>query len=208
MHKAVTQFIETCPDRACAKLPQPRLGPVPESGWTPEQAELFKFLRELDEHGTKPFGMLGTVAHHPGLFDCFLALSTQLGANTLVSAREREILALRTAWRAASVYEWAHHFDYGLDAGLDEAEMNRLLQEGISNEWSERERLLISTVDQMLANNSLPSQTVASLMAQYAPAEVVEILFIINQYQGLSKVANSLGIALEPGYAGQSTAEP
>lgn len=200
MHKAVKEFFQAqgTPD----ELPTEHLVPLPASGWTPAQKELFELLQSLDEQGTKPFGMLQTVAHHSRLFDGFVSLSTLLGAETLVSPREREILALRTAWRAQSVYEWAHHYDYGLDAGLTEPEMSSLLLADAGAGWSGREQVLIAAVDEMAAQPALEPATLSALRKHYGDAEVVEILFIINQYLGLSKVANSFGVQLEPGYAG------
>jgi hypothetical protein len=82
--------------------------------WTLEHKAVLSFLFLVDSEGKRPINLLSTLAHHPSLLDVFLLMATRLGL---------EILALRTAWRAKSVYEREHHYSYGLKAGLTKTDM-------------------------------------------------------------------------------------
>ena len=179
----------------------PLIAPLPEPLWNEQQKKLFGYLRSIDRDGKKPLNMLQTIARHSKLFDVFVPMASQLGATTTLPRRELELLALRTAWRARSSYEWMHHYDYGLEAGLTDKEMNALLQEVPAGEWSDADRLLIRVADELVAGTRVKPDTMQQLMTIYNHEEVIEIIFVVNQYNGLSKFANSLGIELEAGYS-------
>lgn len=179
---------------------EPLIAPAEQSQLSEAHQQLFDYLKADDNDGKKPLHMLGTVANHPELFEVFLPMATQLGANTTLSPRLLEILALRTAYQAKSGYEWAHHYDYGLDAGLSADEIADLAEDEPVRDWPARERLLIEAADQLVSQVGLDQTTMEDLLAAYSRKEVIEIIFIVNQYNSLSKFANSLNMQLEAGY--------
>lgn len=181
----------------------PMITPLSEDQWTWKQKAIFYFLKFIDEDDKAPINILATIAHHPDLLDVFLPMATQLGSTTTIDKRELELLALRTAWQAKSEYEWEHHFSYGLEAGLSQSEMTSLRTEVLDAGFSERDLLLVAVADELVANTQLSSATMANLLKNYSNAEVIEIIFIVNQYNGLSKFANSVGVQLESGYRKQ-----
>ena len=174
--------------------------PLQEAQWSPEQKELFDFLASIDDAGKGPKNMLSTIAHHSDLLDVFIPMATKLGASTKISLRDLELLALRTSWRAKSDYEWEHHYSAGLKAGLSEPEMAALMTETPTADFSQREVLLIRTADELVAGTQVSAITMTQLLSEYSKAEVIEIIFVVNQYNSLSKFANSLGMQLESGY--------
>lgn len=179
----------------------PLIQPLAETAWNDKQKQLFDFLKSTDPDAKKPQNMLQTIAHHQKLLDVFMPMASQLGATTTMPRRELELLALRTAWRAQSEYEWVHHYDYGLEAGLSEAEMASLLQESPEWPWSDSDLLLIRTADELVKGTQVSAETMRDLIAQYNSEEIIEIIFLVNQYNSLSKFANSLSIELESGYS-------
>lgn len=185
---------------------QPSIDPLEKEDRTNEQQAFFEFLESVSSGGTNelssvaPVNILGTIAHHPALLDVFIPLATQLGSGSKLAKPDLEILALRTAYRAASLYEWVHHVDYALDAGLSQAAIDSLLEERPSYAWTSLESLLIRTADQLTTQPALDSGTLAQLLTHFTPDLVVEIIFVVNQYNSLSKFANSLGVQLEERY--------
>ncbi|MCX2981822.1 carboxymuconolactone decarboxylase family protein [Halieaceae bacterium IMCC14734] len=179
---------------------EPIIAPVSEELWSLSQKAVFSALDSDDEDDKSPINMLATIAHDPTLLYVFLPLATKLGSVTKISPRDLEILALRTSFRAQSEYEWEHHYSSGLKAGISEQDMNALLDEDPRGELSESDLLLIRTADELVMGTKVSPETMIDLMNNYSTAEVVEIIFIVNQYNGLSKFAKSLGIQLESGY--------
>jgi len=175
--------------------------PLTEQDWTPEQKKIFAYLNTENADGKKPLNILGTIAHHPELLKAFMPWATVLGTNTVLSAKDLEILALRTIWHADSDYELGHHTDFGRDAGLTEKQMRNLRRtEPKKSQWTRKERLLIKAADELMTGTKIKRNTVEKLLAQYSKKELVEIIWIVNQYNSLSKFANSLNVQLEEVY--------
>ena len=182
---------------------EPIIAPVNEKLWTLEQKAIFYFLFLVDGRDKAPVNILSTIAHHPSLFDVFMPMATKLGSTAKIDKRGLELLALRTAWRAKSDYEWQHHYSSGLKAGLTPLEMASLMTEAPDAGFNARELLLIRAADELVTGTQLGADTMAELMKIFDDAEVIEIIFIVNQYNGLSKFANSLAVKVEPGYVEQ-----
>ena len=124
MNKTLAQFLASVEAPMSGVKPGEGLAPRTEEECSRAQRELFAFIESVDSSGAHalataaPLNILGTIAHHEQLLDVFVPMATQLGTGSRLPKRELELLALRTAWRAQSAYEWVHHVDYGLEAGL------------------------------------------------------------------------------------------
>lgn len=188
-----------------------RVRPLPASEWSPEVTRLLGSTRgnvaslegkETASKGEpKTLNILRTIAHHERLLGPFLQFATVLGQNGTLSRRDSEILALRTSWNARSEFEWGHHVQYGIAAGLTNAEIDAIVIGSGSPTWSEADRVLLEAADQLFENQQISDATWKSLAARYSDAQLVEIPFVVGQYTMLSMVANSTGVELEPGYA-------
>jgi 4-carboxymuconolactone decarboxylase len=206
MNQVLDQFLASLDTPSAGVELGEGLAPRTKEECSQSQRELFAFIESMDSSGANalatvaPLNILGTIAHHEQLLDVFVPMATQLGTGSRLPKRELELLALRTAWRTASAYEWVHHVDYGLEAGLTQEEIDTLLLEDASNHFCETDSLLIQAADELVTGTALMPQTLAGLQGHFSADLLVEILFVINQYNGLSKFANSLGVALEDGY--------
>ncbi len=179
----------------------PLISPLTEQEWTAEQKKIFAHLTAANVDGKKPLNILGTIAHHPKLLKAFMPWATALGATTVLSPKDLEILALRTIWHADSDYELGHHTDFGRAAGLTEKQMRSLRRtEPKKSQWTRKERLLIKAADELMMGTKLKRKTVEKLLSQYSKKELIEIIWIVNQYNSLSKFANSLNVQLEDVY--------
>lgn len=183
------------------KKTTPLIQPLTEQEWTADQKKIFAHLTAANADGKRPLNILGTIAHHPELLKAFMPWATALGATTVLSPKELEILALRTIWHADSDYELGHHTDFGREAGLSEKQMRNLRRsEPKKSQWTRKERLLIKAADELMTGPKIKRKTVEKLLAHYSKKELIEIIWIVNQYNSLSKFANSLNVQLEDVY--------
>lgn len=200
----ILSFLVMCSAQLVAagelKKSEPLLAPLTADEWTAEQKIIFAHLTSNNADGKRPLNILGTIAHHPEVLKVFMPWATALGATTTLPTRELEILALRTAWWAESDYEWEHHFEFGETAGLSKKQMRTLKMKSPSPGWGKKDRLLIRAADELMNGVKLQPQTVKKLLDSFSKKEVVEIIWIVNQYNSLSKFANSLNIQLEDVY--------
>lgn len=163
--------------------------------------------READaagEGGTPPSGggslnILRTIAHHPRLLEPFLGFAATLATQGVLTRRDAELLALRTAWNCRSPFEWAHHAVYGEAAGLGADEIAGLARPIDARDWSDPDRALLEAADALHARQDVSDELWARLAERFDAAQLVEIPFVVGQYAMLSMVANATGVPVEPG---------
>ena len=145
-------------------------------------------------------GMLKTVAHHPELMEALLDFATVITHNGALSPRDSELLAMRVAWNCQSEFEWGHHLEYALNAGLSKEEVARVPLGADAGGWSDTDRALLEAADELHASQNVSDEVWSKLAALYSDKQLVEILFVVGEYTMLSMVVNASGVELEPGY--------
>jgi alkylhydroperoxidase family enzyme len=181
---------------------QPRLAPVPFAEWDEQtRATLLRFLRRPDIYlsgaaDAPPMPIvLEMFAHHLSLSASWLPFTEMLaGSDAKVSARTRELVILRVAWRTRSGYEWAQHCRMGADAGLTAAQIDAVTEGPAAAVWAPADRTLLTAVDEFIDEHVVGDATWAALAAEFDPAELFELLFLIGGYVCLAGVLNSIGL--------------
>jgi alkylhydroperoxidase family enzyme len=185
---------------------QPRLAPLPENEWNPEARGLLERLRP---GGKGPvFHIFATLARHPDLLKRWLVFGTHVLVQSTLPAREREILILRIGWRCRSEYEWAQHRVIGREAGLTDAEIERIADGPAAPGWSALDATLLRAADELHDDACLSDATWRALAAHYDERQLLDLLFTVGQYTLVSMLLNSLGVPLDPGLQGFSKQPP
>ncbi len=96
----------------------PRLEPLPPEEWDDD-------ARAALGRG-KPLNIFATLARHPKLMKRWMVFGNHVLAKSTLSARDRELLILRTGWRCAAPYEWGQHVAIARAAGITDAEIERI----------------------------------------------------------------------------------
>ena len=185
-----------------------RVRPLDPSQWSPEVRQLLDATlhRVADLEGRdvsaapKTLNILRTIAHLPKLLGPFLGFATTLTQAGVLTRRDSELLALRTAWNCQSNFEWGHHVVYARAAGLSEDEIERIAVEGPTGDWSAADRHLLQAADQLHVHQQIDDEIWTALSGCHSEAQLVEIPFVVGQYTMLSMVANSTGVELEDGF--------
>ena len=165
----------------------------------PPKAEVQSEDRSWKQGRALP-GMLKTVAHHPELMTPFLEFSSAIAQRGALPRRDSELLAMRAAWNCRSDFEWGHHLEYALEAGLSREEIARIPIGAAGGGWSATERALLEAADELHERQNVSDDVWAELAAAYSDTQLVEILFVVGQYTMLSMFVNASGVELEPGY--------
>ncbi len=171
------------------RLDKPRVQPLPVEQLDPElRARL----------GDGPLlNIFRTLAHHPKLLKRWLVFGTHVLMRSSLSPRDREILILRVGWLCRAEYEWSQHVGIGREAGLSDAEIERIAAGPDAEAWSERERALLRAADELHADSFVGDATWAELARHYDTQQLVDVLFTVGQYHMVSMALNSLGVQLE-----------
>jgi 4-carboxymuconolactone decarboxylase len=174
----------------------PRLEPQDPADWSESTRKL------LGPPGRNQVPqILPLIAHSPALLGPFLGWSASLALEGTLAAADAEILALRVAYLCRSEFEWGHHVDYALSAGLTKVDIARVAAGAGEAGWEPHQRSLIVAVDELLDDHRVAAATWEELEDHFDEAQLVEIPLVVGQYAMLSMLANSAGLAATDGQA-------
>jgi alkylhydroperoxidase family enzyme len=175
------------------RLKTPRIAPLPPSEWNDE-------VRELLPKGLRPLNIFTTVVRHPKLFKRWMVFGGHILSKSTLPPRERELLILRIGALCKSEYEFHQHTRIGLDAGLTQEDVERLLQPAAAwpaGAWSERDTVLLRATDELYSDQFISDETWQALLQSWNEKQLIDLLFTVGQYAMVSMVLNSLGVQIE-----------
>jgi len=175
------------------KLEQPRVPPLDESDWTPEQVEV---IGRQTMRGNVP-NVFKTLIHHGKLAKRWLVFATHILSKNSMSPREREIAILRTGWLAGSDYGWGQHGIIGQDAGLTPDEIEAITTGADATNWSHHERLILRACDELHKDVFISDEVWEGLTETYSTEQMMDLIFTCGQYRMLAGALNSLGVPLD-----------
>lgn len=184
-----------------------RVAPLLPPEWgadTHDAASVFPSARDfvLSRYGTEGArGMhgLGVILRHPALAKAFLAFNNHVAVASSVSKRVRELLILRISWLRRSEYEFIQHVVLARNAGLSEAEIERVQLGPDAPGWDPTDADLVRAVDELHADARINDATWARLSAHFSTAQLMDIVFAVGCYEVLAMVFKTFGAQLEPG---------
>jgi 4-carboxymuconolactone decarboxylase len=192
-------------------LSEPRIPPRPSADWDAEVLDALSVLRSPGSArqvpGPKPSrdrpvsNILGIFAWHPALTKAFLPFNNHLFASTL-TARDREMVTVRTGWLRRGEYEWAQHVRMARNAGLSDEEVDAISVGPDSAVWGPRDAALLRAVDEIVADRYIGDETWKRLAEHLDRKQLMDLVFTIGNYDLLAMAFNTFGLRLDPGLAG------
>lgn len=181
------------------RLSTPRIAPVPQEQWTPEQTGIAAPM--LEKQG-KVLNIFRTQLAHPDAMRAFLGFGSYvLSKRNTLPKRERELVILRVGYLCRAGYEWTQHHAIALRAGLTEAEIARIKQGPGAPGWSAADAALLRAADELHADQFITDATWQALGAHFTPKQCIDVIYTVGQYTLVSMMLNSLGVQLDEGQA-------
>jgi alkylhydroperoxidase family enzyme len=185
----------------------PRISPLLPPEWdamTHDAVSAFPSGRDFvlsNFHGGGVRGMhgLGVMLRHPALAKAFLTFNNHVAIKSSISRRVRELLILRISWLRRSEYEFVQHVVLAKNAGLSEAEIERVQRGPDAPGWDALDAALVRAVDELHADACVAEETWRRLSHHYGLAELMDLVFTVGCYEILAMVFKSFGVQLEPG---------
>lgn len=147
------------------------------------------------------------MAHNPALLRAWTDMRNHVVRGNSLPDDDLEIVILRTGVRRGSDYEWAHHVVRGRKTGLTDAEIAAVAK-GPAAAASERHRLLMLAVDELVDRSALKSESAAALSNAYGSAGVFDVIATVGMYTTLSFILNSFDTPVDDDVAGALAAAP
>jgi alkylhydroperoxidase family enzyme len=150
--------------------------------------------------GGRVLNIFRTLAHAPKALTAFLGWGSYiLSKRNALSARDRELVILRTGYNCRSGYEWTQHKRIGLDSGLSESEIERIKAGPDADGWTDIERAMLRATDELTGRHFVTDATWAAL-APLGDKGRMDLVFTVGQYTQVSMILNSFGIQVEEGW--------
>jgi alkylhydroperoxidase family enzyme len=159
------------------------------SEWTAEQRALAtKYLG-----GGRPDNSFSTLIRVPALVEGTKPFEVYITRDSTLSARERELLILRTAWLMNNPFTWAEHVPRATAAGLTAAEIRRIAS-GPDGAWNPDEVALLRLADQLFKNSAVTNDLWAAIASRRDVLGVMDAVMTVADFISLSLLYNSLGV--------------
>ena len=172
---------------------EPRITPLSEEEMGPEAAAI---MAPIVEAG-RPWNIFRTLVRHPDLARRWMVFANHVLFKSTLPPRERELAILRVGWLCGSEYEWSQHCVIGREAGLSDAEIERVKQGGSADGWTELESLVLGATDELHDDKMVSDATWAALAAHWSEQQLMDLVFAVGQYTLVSMALKTLGVPLD-----------
>ena len=140
-----------------------------------------------------------TFANHPDLMGAWLGFGAYLLRSSTLEPRLRELIVLRVGWQCGSPYEWGQHVIIGRKSGVLDADLQRLTQSPDAEGWSDAEAAALRATDQLIERHTLGDATWADLTAKFTTQQILDLIFLVGQYQLVAGALNALRVERDDG---------
>ena len=146
--------------------------------------------------GTAPPNLFLTLGRNRRLFRRWLWFSAALMPGGRLARKESELAILRVAHRRGSDYEWEQHRRLGKRAGLTDAAIDAVAGRALPKDgvWTKREGRIIEAIDQLVDHRDVDDDLWSRLTAHFDDNELIELLMLAGQYDGLATTIGALRI--------------
>lgn len=170
---------------------EPRSAPYP-----PEIAEDFE---RLMPPGFEPLLLFRTVAHNPRVLRR-MRRGGLLDPGS-ITAKERELVILRTTARCGSEYEWGVHVAFfAARVGLSpEHVAATVLGTPEDPVWSPSQAVLVRLCDALHDGCEVPEELFVEVQQCWSAAQIIELTMLVGLYHAVSMMTNTLRLPPEPG---------
>ncbi len=185
------------------RLSAPRVEPVDLDRLDAEQRAALAPLLAAEGGrvgGGRVLNIFRTLAHAPRALTAFLGWGGYiLSRRNALTARDRELVILRTGYNCRSGYEWTQHKRIGLGCNLNEDEIERIKAGPSAEGWSDLDRAMLIATDELTRDHFVSDETWAAL-APLGEKGRMDLVFTVGQYTQVSMILNSFGIQVEEGW--------
>ena len=164
--------------------------PLNPDNWPDELEEIRSFLGN-------PLNVQSMMAHHPTLMKAWMPFRNHVVANSTLSARQRELLILRTAHNCNADYEWQHHVERGLLAGLKQAEIDRVREGATAIDWPVDEVALLAAADDCHRDQCIAENTLEEVGQHFSAQQQLDIAVTVGMYMTLAIIIKTWNVPME-----------
>lgn len=147
--------------------------------------------------GTTPPNLFLVLGRQPKLFRGWLRFAGRLMPGGTLPRRETELVILRVAHLTGCRYELEHHTRLAERADINADEVARLGDGPSAHGWTDRERAILSVVDELHHDRDLTDATWTAICEHLDQPTVIELVLLITHYEMLATTITTLRVPLD-----------
>lgn len=141
------------------------------------------------------------LAHAPFLLAGWVDFAWSLRHDAASDRGVRELVIMRKAHLATADYEWRHHWEMAVAAGVPEAKLRAVPDWGAATVFSGPERAALAMTDELSTAGRLTAATWAGLAEHFDARQAVELVVTAAFYTCVSQILAALEVGLEERYS-------
>jgi 4-carboxymuconolactone decarboxylase len=169
-----------------------RLPPINPDALTSEDKAVWDRIAAVRTGVRGPFGVL---MHVPTLADRVAALEDYFRFNAALPAVDRELVIMATAREMGARYPWARHEARGREVGTRPEAIEAVRANGMLEQLTPRERLLVEIVRTLLRTHALPEELYTRGLAELGRQQLVETVALAGHYSLIGLTVNAFEVA-------------
>jgi alkylhydroperoxidase family enzyme len=142
-----------------------------------------------------PINIVRITAHSPNFTRALMDFGKYIRSGTKLPQRYLEMGIIAAAWEAQIEYEWIHHVGLALDAGAPEADIRALMA---GSDIAEPAGSIVTLARQIATRGGADDDVFARVEAAIGREQLVDLVFIVSMYCGITRFLTTFGIEVEP----------
>lgn len=165
-----------------------------------EDPALRAMFDEVRARGIAVPNLYRVLGNAPPMLRAWLDVAWPLRLHAQTSRRIRELLILRGAQVSGARYEWVHHVEMALAAGVTQAQVDALAQWERSGLFDADEKAVLRLADEVTRGPGASAACIDALrQCGFDNAEIVELTLTASFYVCVSRFLQSMDVQLEEG---------
>lgn len=111
--------------------------------------------------------------------------------------RTRELVILRIGWQTKSEYEFCQHVPIARQVGMSEEEILAVRDPTAYAGFSAIDRAVLALADELVEGTRVADQTWAALAPAFAPAQLLELVFVAGNWRMFAGFLRSAEVPLD-----------
>ena len=138
-----------------------------------------------------------TLGQHKLLFLSFLPYSGVLLNWGKLPKRDKELVILRVGHLRGSEYELQQHRRLARSRGLDAALQDKIFAGPTTPGLTERQRVLLTAVDEFVLDRDITDATFAELSAHLSRQQIIEFCALAGHYDTIAAILTTLRVPMD-----------
>jgi alkylhydroperoxidase family enzyme len=161
-------------------------------------AYLASYDRMLRERGE--LNIFTALANIPNLLDPLLTFTREMREGAVIEARLRELAIMTVALATGATYEFNHHWNSALSAGLRREQLEQLADAETSDAFDETERAVVRYAREATLSLNVSDESWFALRRHLSMRESMDVVMAVAWYNAVARMLLPLEIELEDWY--------